>query len=544
MLLLESIFVFIIRYAIVFLMLYICWSLWRCILEQKSIGSNLILAKNNDNPIMCNKRKDFLIGRFSHADIKVSDQTVSRRFAIIRRNNNSSYLLERIGEGCLKINDQIVNAGEKLLLKDGDKLTINDKIFDVTIERIETQESTSQVRLLVCISLLQLLLLLQILVAADQVAPSLIIISFSIIFAIEWLYWLGVKKFKLKSNIIPELIAFLISSISLVVACENSSTIIKSAIFFGIGFLGFLVFSLLCNMLEKLENDKIIQLQKAFCLLICLIFIFNIIFAGVTNGAKNWINIAGISVQPSEICKVLFIIVCSTPLDFINTRKGTLHMLMISIFVSIAMIFINDLGAMAVFLSMAFLAFWMKEGNILSFALVCSITAVMTKILAKISANFSNRISVWGKALLDPTGYGYQQSKALAGIAAGGLFGVGILSGSLRDIAASHTDLVFTLVSEEMGFLFLLSVIVLYILLAISIYRNGEHKSYYGLTASVLAITYFLVQVILNLGGSTNILPFTGITAPFLSLGGSSMVASWCILAFGVEGFKNLKWVA
>ena len=113
------------------------------------------------------------------------------------------------------------------------------------------------------------------------------------------------------------------------------------------------------------------------------------------------------------------------------------------------------------------------------------------------------------------------------------MFGLGSSNGNLQYVAAADTDLVFGLLCEEWGMIIALCMVAMFILLAIYAFRRTSCTStaYYAIV-SVAAAALFLFQISLNIFGSTDILPLTGVTIPFISNGGSSMIASWLILSF------------
>ena len=128
---------------------------------------------------------------------------------------------------------------------------------------------------------------------------------------------------------------------------------------------------------------------------------------------------------------------------------------------------------------------------------------------------------------------GYQQTRTLIAIASGGLLGVGPGEGKLKGVVASTTDLMFGVVSEEWGLLLATLVLLIYfgwVVLAIKGSANAK-SSFYAISA-VAAACLLLFQAGLNVFGVTDIIPLTGITLPFVSKGGSSMIASWGLLSF------------
>ena len=122
-------------------------------------------------------------------------------------------------------------------------------------------------------------------------------------------------------------------------------------------------------------------------------------------------------------------------------------------------------------------------------------------------------------------GNGYQQSRALIAIAEGGWLGKGPGFGRLYKVAAYDTDIVFSAVSEEWGLLAVILFVVLILLLLATSLINTPRCYYHG-TIAVGVTAVFVVQMSLNIFGSCNLIPFTGVTLPFLSNGGTSMVTS------------------
>ena len=137
-----------------------------------------------------------------------------------------------------------------------------------------------------------------------------------------------------------------------------------------------------------------------------------------------------------------------------------------------------------------------------------------------------------GRAWQDPLGAGYQQVRAMSALASGGLFGRGAGRGWLSGVVAADTDLVFGLVCEELGLITGVCCLMCLLLLAVYARRNiGTGRSGGYAVAAAGAVTMFMVQAGLNVFGSMDMIPFTGVTFPFVSRGGSSLIACWGLLA-------------
>lgn len=128
---------------------------------------------------------------------------------------------------------------------------------------------------------------------------------------------------------------------------------------------------------------------------------------------------------------------------------------------------------------------------------------------------------------------GYQQVRTMSAAASGGLIGVGSGNGWLHTVAASETDLVFGVLCEEWGLIIAFLAVMCIVTLCIFAFRMVQtgRSSYYTIAACA-ATSLLVVQTMLNVFGSVDILPLTGVTFPFISCGGSSMLAAWGLLAF------------
>ncbi|MFR8915873.1 MAG: FtsW/RodA/SpoVE family cell cycle protein, partial [Oscillospiraceae bacterium] len=128
---------------------------------------------------------------------------------------------------------------------------------------------------------------------------------------------------------------------------------------------------------------------------------------------------------------------------------------------------------------------------------------------------------------------GYQQTRAMMCIASGGLFGLGAGNGWLKSVFAADTDRVFAFLCEEWGLIIGLCAVAVIVILAVFTVRSAKvgRSSFYTIAACA-AVAILTIQTILNVFGTMDLLPLTGVTFPFLSNGGSSMLASWGLIAF------------
>lgn len=540
-----DIFLFIVRFLYTGSVIAICFMIWDCIKENSKIGTIFMLHNQETNEITeCLWRKDFLIGRYRYADIFIPDQSISRQFAILQRQENSSFLIKKIGTGFLSVNGKEVSSECQLEVSSDDELIIGNQIYKVIIESRRVSHSFFFRREATILSLFTVFVILvtsNSYISFGYEIPHLLF-CFGPILIIPWCYWGIVKYFHLKSTITTEITAFLLSAISLAIAAPSPETLLKVSIYITLGFCAFIAVSFFSKYYQNQTREGIYRIKKILLLLLTIFFVVNIFLAPEINGSRNWIYIAGVSIQPGEVAKLLIVPILATPLELIGsskTNKNGLLIFIAAICSGLAYILIGDLGGLAVLSIIMFSAYFLRSGSLLNFTCVAAIFAVIAKVLSNISSNFHNRIEILGNAFSDPLGRGYQQVQALGAIALGGLFGVGIGNGCLRKVFASDTDLVLFLISEEFGFVFMLTCLSAYILLVFSTVANCSKKNYFGNMLGLLAVTSIIFQVFFALAGGANILPFSGITTPLISIGGSSALVSWGLLAFVAEDFKK-----
>ena len=156
----------------------------------------------------------------------------------------------------------------------------------------------------------------------------------------------------------------------------------------------------------------------------------------------------------------------------------------------------------------------------------------MIKYKPYVTARFSVYRHIWE----DIYGKGYQQTHILTGIASGGLLGLGIGNGNIRrffDNYLIYTDDVFGVICEEWGYIFALVLVLSFVAIAVSALVNSiaARSTFYSISA-VAGAGMLLFQCALNIFGITDVLPLTGVTLPFVSQGGTSLMSCWLVLAY------------
>lgn len=266
------------------------------------------------------------------------------------------------------------------------------------------------------------------------------------------------------------------------------------------------------------------------------------------NGARVWIHVGGFSFQPGEVAKIMLAIffagylvrnrealamVGKKVLGIRFPRGRDLGPLLVFWLLAMSvLVFQRDLGTsllyFGLFLSMLYLATGRIGWIVLGVGLFLFGGILASQTLAYVGNRFAN----WLDPFADPLGASYQLVQGLFGMANGGMTGTGLGQGFPQDTPLARSDYIFPSLGEELGLIGLFVVLAAYLLLVSRGLRIGfaGQDDFGKLLAAGLAFTLAL-QVFVVVGGVTRVIPLTGLTAPFLAAGGSSLVSNWIIIA-------------
>lgn len=391
------------------------------------------------------------------------------------------------------------------------------------------QRNVNPYIMLFIITLFQLICLLTVATRVDEQYKMNVLIAFGGYLLVEYAYFIGTRLVLGRRGFEVELVAFLLTSIGLsITASVYPDGVMKQFIAVLVGIGGFVVLQWVLRDVKFCNSIRIPVAVLALGLLA-----FTLIFAKVTNGAKNWIYISGISIQPSELVKVAFIFVGAASLEKLQSNRSLTKFVVFAFGCVGALFLMYDFGtALIFFLTFIVIAF-MRSGDIRTIVLVCTVALMGGLLVLMFRPYVANRFAAYGHVWEYFDTSGYQQTRTMIYSASGGLFGVGLGNGKLRDIFAATEDLVFGVVCEEFGMIMAGAILLSYIALLVYSIRHSKYarSSFYAICACAAA-SLMLFQAALNVFGVNDILPLTGVTLPFISRGGSSIISCWMLLAF------------
>lgn len=480
-----------------------------------------------------------IIGRSSASDIVLLDSTVSRSHAALLRNDRGIWRVRDLGSRCgTALNDEPVPASGAEL-RHGDKLRLAEAELTFLEPSEEQRRAIAQRRTapgrsihpgvtLLLLSIFQVFLALEysLSASADTVLP--IVAAFLALLVTQWICYLATRGLR-RTGFEVETLAFFLTTVGLAVAASSvPEDMVKQ---FLLILAGIALFFLLGWWLRDLRRVKSLRWFAAAAALGLLGL--NLLIGTELFGAKNWIEVAGFSLQPSEFVKIAYIYTGAATLDRLFTGRNLFLFIGFSAACVGALALMGDFGTAVVFFCTFLVISFLRSGSFATIFLAVSGAGLAGFLVLSVKPYIAQRFAAWGHVWEDPLGKGFQQVRAMSAAASGGLFGQGAGKGWLHSVVASDTDLVFGMVCEELGLLIGLCCVLALILLAAFTVRNAAAgRSSYYVIAGCAAASMLLVQLGLNLFGSLDLLPFTGVTFPFVSRGGSSLVSCWALLAF------------
>jgi cell division protein FtsW len=479
-----------------------------------------------------------IIGRSASADIVLPMPEISRNHAALIREESASWrLIDIARKNNLLVNDEPVEG--TCILTDGDVLSVagNELVLaEITPEEDEKQRAARTVpgkqirpsRTLAWLSVFIFIIAGELALAQKDEYGLTILLGFFWLLVLMWLSWLFSRALR-RTGFEIETLAFFLSALGLaVIASGAPEEIFRQDIAVTLGILGFFILSWI---LRDMGRIRALRWPAAAAALLALGYV--LLFGESIFGARNWITVFGYSLQLSELVKVLFIFAGAASLDRLFAKRNLYAFIALSAVIVGTLALMSDFGTAFIFFAVYLIIAYLRSGDLATVSLSLAGAAIAVLLVLTVKPYVAERFATWGHAWEFAATGGYQQTRAMSVIASGGFFGLGGGEGWLKQVAAADTDLVFAFVCEEWGLIIASLTLVALIVITLFAVRSAfnARSSYYVIAACATG-ALLLFQTMLNVGGSLDLLPLTGVTFPFVSNGGTSMIASWCLLAF------------
>ena len=492
------------------------------LLKKRVKPYKLVLTTDDDKELLL-QSGEYIIGSDNDCDITLDG--VKERHAVLSISNN--YMSIRpIGKSKIGINKKSIRDEKKFGPED--LVSMGDREFSVILKRNKERptgnEAFKKSVAFALLNIIQFFVLLSMCFAYSDKAKVLFM-CFGILIVGEWVYML-ITRFLGAFLEIPVL--FMVTLGLSVAAHSSGANVIKLIVCFAAGIIGAVFLS------KLIVNPKIAVGFKGVALIVGIaLFTVNILFGVIYNGSQNWLNIKGVSFQPSEFIKIILVYVSGAAADKLSDKKDIVSFSVFAAFCLMVLAYLSDFGTLLIYGVCLTAMLFIRLCNIKLLGIMTGTAVLGGGLVVLLFPYVAKRIFAFGSAFENAADSGYQQTRTMVAAASGGLFGVGGGNGTLVKVSAYDTDIVFGLIVEEWGLIIGLCVLFCFLLFALYAVKTLKVSSsnFYSTTCCAAAVL-LLVQTSLNVFGSLDMLPFTGVTLPFISNGGSSLISCTCLMAF------------
>ena len=478
-----------------------------------------------------------ILGRGGNSDVILNYPVVSRQHAALIRREDDTWTAYDLGsKGGVTVNGRAVEKSAPVQYGDviglgGVETVLLPLSPEEKAQRRQRRRAYRPVSPwlgLILLTVFQVLTAVQLTISEGENATAVIPLTFLLLTGVMWLYFLVLRACR-QVGFEMETIAFFLSTLSLAVtASSNTGALLKQFLCVAMGLAGFLVLGIFLRDLDRAKKIRWLMAGAAMALAAVTLL------PGVPTqyGAANWLTIAGVSVQPSELAKICYIFAGAATLErLFHKRNLGLFILLTGVCLG-CLALMSDFGTAAIFFVTFLVIAYMRSGDFATLSLICGGAVFGAGIILKFKPYILSRFASWGHAWEAASTTGYQQTRTMSAAASGGLLGMGAGNGWLHNVAAADTDLVFGMLCEEWGLLIAVLAVGSIITLAFFAARACRvgRSSFYTIAACAAA-SLLVFQTCLNVFGSVDLLPLTGVTFPFVSNGGSAMMSAWGLLA-------------
>ena len=478
-----------------------------------------------------------VIGRAKSSDITVALSTVSRNHAVLTRYDDGSWT---ITDASSKTGTWV--NGERVDIRaigQGDVISIGG--VDMELQPITKRQEQLQSQLrtggssgwsgllgLLILTLLQAVMLTGFLLNGPEEEFGAYFLGFGAVAVCQWglfFFYLAIRR---RSFEVETLAFFLCTLGAAAIATVKPGELGKQCAAMVLGVLMFLLIGWSLRDLERAKRFRYLAVLAGVGFLVV-----TLLFGREYYGAKNWLVIGNLSLQPSELSKVCFVYAGASTMDRIMNKRNLILFIAYSVVICGLLALMNDFGTALIFFCAFLIIAYLRSGSMGTIALACTALGFAGVLALRIAPHALSRFATWRHIWDDPFNSGYQQTQAIMCIASGGLFGLGPGNGYLQKVFAADSDIVFATVSEEWGLLVAVQMVLAISALGLFAIRTSRvSRSSFYCIGGCTAAGILLIQASLNCLGTVDILPFTGVTFPFLSNGGTSMIGAWGLLAF------------
>ena len=527
----------VLRYAapiLVFLLLIRCLKPLLTFRREPEIWAWLCLKDGSRLPIT---HWENIIGRSKRSDIVIDVPTVSKSHAVLTRYDDGSWTIsdsdssdgvfvngEKVKIYAIEPTDTFSVGGVEMKLQPISKKQ-EQKLAQLRTKGSSFFSSLSNVLLL---TVLQFLCCLVFLMSGERETARTVLLGFGGIMMLQWLLLLFYVCIH-RTSFEVETIAFLLSTMGMAaVATIAPEEAVKQLIALVLGLATFLMVGFFLRDLERAKKIRYLAGVAGVGFLV-----ITLLFGQEYYGAKNWLMIGSFSLQPSELSKVCFVFMGASTMDRLMKKRNLILFIAYSVVLCGCLALMNDFGTALIFFCAFLVIAYLRSGSLGTVALAITALGFAGVVALKIAPHALRRFASWRHIWEVPLDGGYQQTRALMCMASGGFFGLGAGRGWMKYVFAADSDVVIATICEEWGLLMGIFLILSIVGLAMFTVRSAAvgRSSFYTI-GGCTAASIMLVQVILNVLGTVDVLPLTGVTFPFLSNGGSSMICSWGLLAF------------
>ncbi len=318
----------------------------------------------------------------------------------------------------------------------------------------------------------------------------------------------------------------------LVLYATNPNYAYQQTMYYGVGLGTMVVCIYLVRIIRNWHIPVLLMIPVSLAMLA-----LPLVIGKETNGAKNWFYIGSLSVQPSEIVKLSLLVIIS----FYMSRHKMIPWLFFAVCCLGLLMLQKDLGTALMYYGTTLMLFYASSGNLVLTGLGLAGGGGAAVMGYKMFAHVKKRVAIWLNPWSDYENAGYQIVQGLMALASGGMLGCGLGLGTPTTIPVYHTDFIFAVICEQFGLIFGLCVLAMYVAL---IWRGATiamaaRRSFHGLLAMGCTVLIAL-QTFTIIGGVIKLIPLTGVTMPFVSYGGTSLVSSMCLIGL-LQGVASLN---